>query len=95
MPKAARITDVDTGHGCFPASDVIVGSGDVFFNDLAVARVGDALAAHGCPVCIPHARSIVAGSGTVFVNDMPVARIGDAIDCGGTLATGSGDVDVG
>ena len=34
--KAARITDVDTGHGCFPASDVIVGSGDVFFNDLEI-----------------------------------------------------------
>ncbi|WP_235856104.1 PAAR domain-containing protein [Mesobaculum littorinae] len=35
------------------------------------------------------------GSATVFVNGKPAGRVGDAISCGGSAATGSGDVGIG
>ncbi|OLQ90128.1 hypothetical protein BIY22_03750 [Vibrio panuliri] len=99
MPKAARLGDIASAHGCFPPTPIIAGSGDVFINGIPAARLGDAAAPHGC-TCPKtphgsHGRSIAAGSGSVFINGMPAARVGDAIDCGGTVATGSGDVIIG
>ncbi|OLQ90132.1 hypothetical protein BIY22_03770 [Vibrio panuliri] len=99
MPKAARLGDIASAHGCFPPTPIIAGSGDVFINGIPAARLGDVAAPHGCPCPKTphgsHGRSIAAGSGSVFINGMPVARVGDAIDCGGTVATGSGDVIIG
>ena len=95
MPKAARIGDIGSGHGCFPPTPVTAGSGNVKINGIPAARLGDPLAAHGCGKCPPHGRSISGGSGTVFINGKPAARIGDGIDCGGSVAAGSGDVIIG
>jgi len=95
MAKAARLGDIGSGHGCFPPTPVTSGSGNVSTNGMPSARQGDPLAAHGCPKCPPHGRSIAGGSGSVFINGKPAARAGDGISCGGSVAAGSGDVLIG
>lgn len=92
MPKVTRVTDICSGHGCFPPSPAIAGSGNVFVNGLAVHRQGDALQPHGCPKCPPHGRASSGGSPSVYINGKPVVRLGDAIDCGGSFSTASPDV---
>ncbi len=99
MPSAARLGDSGGGHGCFPATPIIAGSGDVSINGKPAARKGDAVLLHACPCPYKphgvHGRSISAGSSTVSINGKPAARVGDAIDCGGEVASGSGDVLIG
>ncbi|MBF9000105.1 MULTISPECIES: PAAR domain-containing protein [Vibrio] len=99
MPSAARVGDIDTGHGCFPPTAVTAGSGDVFINGIASVRVGDPLQMHACPCpTMPHGahgRSMAAGSSTVKINGLAAVRVGDAVDCGGTIAVGSGNVNIG
>ena len=92
MPGQARKGDIASGHGCFPPTPVTGASPDVFIDGIAAARVGDAVAAHGCDTCPPHGRTIAGGSPTVLINGRPAARIGDGIDCGGALSAGSGTV---
>lgn len=93
MPAAVRLTDVCTGHGCWPPRANAGASGDVFANGLGAHRVGDPWQTHCCPA-IPecHASTQASGSPDVFVNGRPWARVGDAVACGGRNATGSGDV---
>ena len=93
--KSARLGDIGSAHGCYPATPTIVGSPDVPINGLPATRVGDALVSHGCSNCSPHPRAVAEGSATVFINGQPAARVGDAVDCGGSLATGSPDVFIG
>ncbi|SHO58929.1 PAAR motif protein [Vibrio quintilis] len=54
---------------------------------------------HACPCPqVPHGvhgRAINAGSSNVSINGKPAARVGDAINCGGSVAAGSGDVFIG
>ncbi|ENM5763206.1 PAAR domain-containing protein [Vibrio mimicus] len=99
MPSAARLGDSGGGHGCFPATPIIAGSGDVSINGKPAARKGDAVLLHACPCPYKphgvHGRSISAGSSTVSINGKPAARVGDAIDCGGSVASGSGNVFIG
>ena len=95
MPEATRKGDIGSGHGCFPPSPAIEGSPDVFINNKLAVRVGDAFAAHGCGICVPHGRAAAAGSATVNINGKAAVRIGDVIDCGGSAATGSGNVFIG
>ena len=99
MPSAARLGDSGGGHGCFPATPIIAGSGDVSINGKPAARKGDAVLLHACPCPkMPHGihgRSLSAGSSNVSINGKPAARAGDAIDCGGSVASGSGDVFIG
>jgi uncharacterized Zn-binding protein involved in type VI secretion len=95
MPKATRKGDIGSGHGCFPPSSAIEGSPDVFINGKLAVRVGDAFAAHGCGKCAPHGRNAAQGSATVNINGKPSVRVGDAINCGGSAATGSGNVFIG
>jgi len=95
MPQAGRLTDIGSGHGCFPPSPTIQGSGDVFINVLPALRKGDAVLPHGCGQCPPHGRNVSAGSATVNINNKPAARVGDAISCGGSVATGSANVIIG
>ena len=99
MPKAARLGDTAGGHGCFPPTAIIAGSSDVSINGKPAARKGDAALLHACPcpyvVHGVHGRTINAGSSTVSINGKPAARVGDAIDCGGSVASGSGDVLIG
>ncbi|MEQ9863147.1 PAAR domain-containing protein [Pectobacterium aroidearum] len=99
MPGAARLGDSCAGHGCFPATPIIEGSGDVIINGKPAARKSDAVLLHACPCPnMPHGvhnRAISAGSGTVIINGKLAARIGDAIGCGGSVAAGSGNVIIG
>lgn len=44
----ARLTDVTTGHDCFPPETIIQGSSTVFSENLAVARQGDLGSGHIC-----------------------------------------------
>ena len=93
MPPQARLGDIGSGHGSFPSTPICSGSPNVNVNGRPAARVSDCLVAHGSPSpSPPHGRSIAAGSSTVFINGLAAARIGDPIDCGGSVATGSGDV---
>lgn len=99
MPKAARIGDSCAGHGCFPATPITAGSGDVSINGIPAARKGDSVLFHACPCPkMPHGihgRSISAGSANVSINGKAAARYGDAVGCGGSVAAGSGDVLIG
>ena len=95
MPAVARIGDIGAGHGCFPDSPATSGNTSVEINGIPVVCVGDSFATHGCPTCPPHGRALAAGSGSVFIGGKPVGRVGDPIDCGGTVSTGSEDVDIG
>jgi uncharacterized Zn-binding protein involved in type VI secretion len=92
---AARFGDLGSNHGAWHPSPIIAGSGDVFINGMPAARQGDALAPHVQPNSPPHGRSIAAGASKVFINGKPAARVGDAIDCGGSVALGSGNVFIG
>ncbi|QWL80387.1 PAAR domain-containing protein [Aeromonas hydrophila] len=99
MPSAARLGDSCAGHGCFPATPIIAGSGDVIINGKPAARKGDAVLLHACPCPnMPHgihSRAISGGSSNVFINGNAAARVGDAIGCGGSVAAGSGNVIIG
>jgi uncharacterized Zn-binding protein involved in type VI secretion len=94
-PKAARLGDIGSGHGCFPPTPIVSASPDVFTNHRPAARLGDPLVPHGCGNCPPHGRSIGAGSANVFINNKKAARVGDSIGCGGSVSAGSGDVFIG
>jgi uncharacterized Zn-binding protein involved in type VI secretion len=82
MPAAARLGD--------PIADgdtVATGSGNVFFNGLPVARIGDMSAGHGC---FPPT-ALVQGSPTVFANNIAISRVGDqhaAHSCSSTTHSG-------
>lgn len=62
MPSAARLGDNCAGHGCFPATPIIAGSGDVIINGKLAALVGDAIGCGG---------SVAAGSGDVIIGSTP------------------------
>jgi len=95
MPPASRISDIGSGHGCFPPTSIISGSSNVITCSIPQARLGDSLAPHGCPPTPPHGRSLASGSSTVFVNNLPAARIGDSISCGGSVVSGCSTVIIG
>jgi len=91
----ARLSDV------LSDTDVITSaSGDVFSNNLPVARLSDSTSGHGPPPCFWPPNVIVGGSGSVFVNNLPMARLSDpsAVHCCGpschsaVISSGSGDV---
>lgn len=91
MPPVARLSDVCTGHGCFPSRPSSAGSPNVFVNGLAAHRVGDGWSSHCCgPAC--HGGALGAGSSVVFVNGQPLGRIGDPVSCGSSVASGSPNV---
>jgi len=94
-PPATRLTDVCTGHGCFPPRPTVAGSPDVFTNNLNQIRLTDPYDSHGCVVCVPHGGTLAAGSGTVYVNNLPAGRQGDPVDCGGAADVHSPDTYIG
>ncbi|CUH78196.1 hypothetical protein TRM7557_01764 [Tritonibacter multivorans] len=95
MPAAGRKGDTGSGHDGFPPTPATAGSGDVYANGKPALRKGDPFAPHAKPKHPPHGRALSAGSGSVFINGQPAGRVGDAIDCGGSIASGSGDVFIG
>jgi len=93
MPLATRITDVCTGHGCWPSRPSCSGSPDVFTNNLNQMRVTDCYEVHCCGGC--HGGMLAQGSSTVFVNNLQAGRTGDPVDCGSCAMDHSPDVDIG
>ncbi len=67
-----------------------VGSPNVFVNDKAAVRIGDAIEPHGRG---SHRNPVMStGSNTVFVNNIPLCREGDSANCGHKGAPGSSNV---
>ena len=90
MTNTARLGDLGSGHGCFPARVNDAGSPDVLTNGIPNHRQGDHWVTHCCgPVC--HDSVLAAGSPTVFTNGLQQGRVGDPIADGSTIATGSPD----
>jgi len=86
-----RLTDLCTGHGCWPPRPLVTASPDVITNFLNQGRRTDLYAPHcGGPPC--HIGEIVRGSQTVFTNFLDTARTGDPVDCGSRCGTHSPDV---
>jgi len=92
MPGAARLTDICTGHGCWPPRANASASSDVFANSLGAHRVGDAWQAHCCPGSGCHGGVLAAGSPNIFANGRAWGRCGDPVSCGSSVATCSGNV---
>lgn len=89
---ATRMSDICSGHGCFPPRVSCSGSPNVFANSLPAKRVGDCFIPHGCPGCPPHMGVQALGCSTVFANLLPWSGIGHLVSCGGVAATGSPNV---
>lgn len=100
MPEVARKNGKDQvntvhnsiGKKCKVAPKVIdtdVGSSDVFAEGEGVVRVGDIVAIHDLPGCIPHAPPLAVGSNTVFANNKPIGRKGDTYAGGEKIITGA------
>jgi len=87
-----RITDICSGHQCFPPTIVIQGSLDVYANDLPVHRIYDNYVPHCCGGCHPVVTA--KASPTVFVNDRNTSHIGSSTFCdsGNIMVTGSFNV---
>ncbi len=95
MPAVTRVGDVNTGHDDCPPVALASGSPDVFINGIPCGRVGDAYNSHSCLVHDPHVGTIASGAPNVFINGKACGRVGDAVSCGGTVAAGSPNVNVG
>lgn len=80
------------GHDGYPPAKFNRGSPDVFVNGKSVGREGDIWDPH-CSGC--HAPKNISTGRKVYVNGKEIAAIGDPLDCGDTIATGSGNVFVG
>jgi uncharacterized Zn-binding protein involved in type VI secretion len=92
MPAVTRLGDADVSHcsGMTRSGH----SPDVYINNIAVSRQGDANTSHllpGAP-CPSHSAPITTGSTTVFINNMGCGRVGDAITGCTSVAAGSPDV---
>ena len=86
-----RITDLCSGHVCWPPVIAIQGSSNTFCNDLAVHRVGDAYLPHCCKTC--HVPITSKASPSVYTNDRATAHIGSYTSCSSIniMITGSND----
>lgn len=93
MTGVARITDMSTGHGCFPPQTTSSGSNNVAVDGLGVHRRTDSWPVHCCITC--HPSTTVGSSSTVFINGLGAARIQDFINCGESIMTGSSTVFIG
>lgn len=100
MPEHTRVGDMTVGTGshglkCCPHTIigfVIIGSPDVYANEMNMARIGD-ITIHNCPHC--PIGILLTGSPDVYANKIQVSRMGDSVNevCGsGTVVTGSPDV---
>ena len=90
MPSAVRLSDVCSGHGCFPSRPNVQASPDVIINGRGSHRLTDKWAVHCCLLC--HASQAASGSPNVIVNNLNKCRIGDAVACGSTMVQGSPNV---
>ena len=63
----ARLTDIGSGHDCFPPSPVVQGSPNVIVNNLLCARVTDAVQTH---CCLHKDTKILTNFGYITVEDL-------------------------
>lgn len=95
MPMATRLGDNDTGHDACSPTALTSASSDVFINGKGAGRVGDSYVPHGCVNHPSHSGVIASGSTSVFINGKAAGRISDPVSCGGSVAQGSGNVQIG
>ena len=94
MPAVIRLTDMSTGHGCFPPTSLTkTPIAKTFFNNLlaGVIDTNCQYVPHTCDT-VTHAgqeRSPSVGSTKTFIEGKAAARIGDTITCGDACAQGS------
>lgn len=87
---------MSTGHDNCPPVPLSEGlATSVFCNGLAAATLGSLFEAHGCTAHAAHQGKVAAGCNSVFICGKPAARTGDPVDCGGTIAGCSGNVNIG
>ena len=79
-----RITEICSGHTCWPPTIAIQGSSNVFAEMLPVHRVGDAY----IPLCCPtpsgpqcHPVITARASPSVFTNNKATSHIGSSTGC--------------
>ena len=95
MAAATRLGDNSTGHDTCAPTALVTASANVFINSRGAGRFTDRYAPHGCDVHPTHQDSINAGSASVFINGLKAARVGDAVIIAGSVAQGSGNVNIG
>ena len=93
MAAAARLSDICSGHDCFPPRSGASASNNVFINGLRAHKQGDGWQSHCCDTC--HPGTVASGSRKVYINGSAAARIGDQINCGSLIAQGSNSVFIG
>jgi len=86
MPAACFHPCQTTGHGSFPPTASLEGSGNVNVNGNPALIVGNKFAVHCDPKPTCHPPTASSGSGSVFINGQPACRIGDDTDCGDAMA---------
>ena len=92
MPGHVRLTDICSGHPCFPARANSVSSPDTNVNNIPATRFSDTRPVHCCgPTC--HAGTNI-GTHNVFVNNLMSQTCGDPVDCGSTQVMCSPDTNV-
>lgn len=73
-----------TGHGCFPPTQLVQASNNVFAGGKGVGRVDDQYASHSCGSTTHSGtqRAITNGSSNVYVNNKLCGRLGSDVACG-------------
>jgi len=92
MPGVTLLSDLCTGHDCFPPRVNDTSSLNVFVEGRGIHRQTDHWATHSCPDQGSHDSVLAVGSTTVFINGLGCGRIGDMIECGSMVLTGSSTV---
>lgn len=92
---AGRLGDKQSGHGCYPPTSCVTGSGNVVINQKPAMRQGDTFVKHCCPTRGCHTPVLSNGSSTVKINGKQAGRIGDPTGCGAKVMVGSGNVIIG
>ena len=92
MLGIALLSDICSGHDCFPPRVNDTASSDTFVEGRGIHRQSDHWSTHCCPNHGCHDSTLSVGSSSVFVNGLSCGRIGDPIECGSVVATGSSTV---
>jgi uncharacterized Zn-binding protein involved in type VI secretion len=96
MPAASRLTDMSTGHGCFPPTAVNGGvASKTSIEGLMAAFIGSTHPPHSCGTTTHAGRTITSGSAKTSIEGNPAARIGDSISCGDVMAQGASKTFIG
>lgn len=104
MPAAARGDGTDSvfsktgvkkncGSPVTTATDEC--SSNVFINGIGAVRIGDKVALHNKPGCVPDESTLTVGSSTVFINGKGAGRLGDEYTDDNTITSGSETVFIG